>query len=75
MDEFILWTIYDHPADYPEYFVARKWLIWNTTGEVEMTDEVLLNADLEALRKLLPYGLYRLSRTPKDDPCIVEVWI
>jgi hypothetical protein len=26
-----MWTIYDHPKDFPEHFVARKWLI--TGGE------------------------------------------
>jgi len=74
MSDFVMWTIYDHPADFPEYFVARKWLIGNSRDNPEPTDEIILNVDLEVLRKSIPPWLYCMPRQANDDPCIVEVW-
>lgn len=66
-----MWTIYDHPLDYPDYYVARKWLCGK---EPEATDEVLLDVDLDALRQKLPPFLYCMPRQEGDDPRIIEVW-
>ena len=66
-----MWTVYDHPADYPDHYVARKWLCGK---ELEATDEILLDADLDALRKRIPPFLYCMPRQEGDDPKIVEVW-
>jgi hypothetical protein len=30
---------------------------------------------LEELREKIPSSMVRMDRHPKDDPCIVEVWI
>ena len=69
-----MWVIYDRPADYPTSYVARKWLIH--AGRHAPTDEMLLDADLEALRaKMTGWGLTRLRPDPRDDPVIVESWI
>ncbi len=66
-----MWTVYDHPDDYPDHYVARKWLCGK---EPEPTDEILLDADLDALRKRIPPFLYCMSRQEGDDPKIIEVW-
>lgn len=64
-----MWVIYDHPSDYPNYFVARCW-----EGEAP-TDRYLFKTTLEDLRFIFEeMGLYRMPRYIEDDPCIVEVW-
>jgi hypothetical protein len=68
-----MWTIYDHPIDYPGTFVARKFVI---DGEkVTVTNEIIIALTLESVRDMLPPGLYRLNRLEDDDPKIVEVWV
>lgn len=63
-----LWTIYDHPLDFPDQFVARCFL-----GD-QPTDRYLTADTLEELRRLLPPGLICFTRDPYDDPAIVETW-
>lgn len=67
-----MWTVYDHPSDMPDAFVARMWLVG---PEVRATGSVLTADTLEALRDKLPPGLACLPRRPDDDPAIVEVWL
>lgn len=65
-----IWTIYDHPTDYPEHFVARRF-----DGETATADTVLA-ADLEELRtRFEGQGLVCLARFPQDDSVIVETWM
>ncbi len=72
--DLVLWTIYDHPVDYPNDFVARAHAI--RRGSSEPTDQVIFAPDLEALRALLrQHGLYCLGRQADDQPQIVESWI
>lgn len=64
------WVIYDHPADYPRSFVARKWV-----GD-DVSDEVLCANSVAALRSALEQkGLHRLPRHHTDSPMIVETWL
>ena len=73
LGQLLIWTIYDHPADYPEWFVARPLIIRpKTAGPVPMH---LIAKDLDTLRTLLPDGLTRLGRQTDDDPVILEVWV
>jgi hypothetical protein len=73
LGRMVMWTIYDHPRDYPDAFVARKWLIGGGP-EPGPTDEVMTAATLDELRRLM-FGLACIPRWPEDDPCIVEVWL
>ena len=66
---FELWVIYKHPKDYPDFFVARKWIVDTPTSEA------LFAKSLNKLREQLPKHLIRLERTTFDDPVIVEVWM
>lgn len=67
-----IWTIYDHPRDYPDKFVARPTYV----GQRTSIGRTVLQADtLAALRELLPLGLVRMPRLPEDDPVIVETWM
>jgi len=71
-----MWAIYDHPNDFPNHFVARRWICRPPYGEE--TPDCVLADTLDALRAALLLknpGLYRLPRQPDDDPAIVEVWL
>lgn len=67
-----IWTVYAHPRDYPDKFVARKCLVATT---VQLTHDMFVADTLAEIRSLLPPGLMRLDRFPEDDPVIVEVWL
>lgn len=68
------WTVYDHPSDYPNEFVARRWIV--SDGCVVATSEILTSPEIVRLRaKMIQKGLCRLERSPGDDAKIMEVWI
>lgn len=69
MTDVTIWTIYDHPTDYPDKFVARKFILDKPTSEVIIADT------LEELREMLPLGLSCFNRSVTDDPVIVETWM
>lgn len=73
MSTLVIYTIYDHPADYPESFVVRKWDA--VGGEPILGELVGETKTLGQARKLVPKGLVMVSRHPSDDPCIVESWL
>lgn len=75
-----LWTVYDHPADQPDKYVARLWVIERgLPGQVVQpapTSTMFADESLDKIRaRLQRMGLYRLARMAMDDPVIVEVWL
>jgi hypothetical protein len=68
-----MWTVYDHPTDYPNQFVARKFLV--NSKEIVRTNDMFFADTLEEIRDLLPLGLTNLHRRVGDDPNIIETWI
>jgi hypothetical protein len=66
-----IWVIYDHPRDFPEYFVVR--VAWG----LQMAPVAQLAVDLEGARRIAIDGgaSYCLGRAPDDDPVIAESWI
>ena len=69
--DIFTWVIYDHPSDFPDVFVARKWSLRSNAP----TQDVITSTSLEDLRSQLPSGLIKFLRAPSDDPCIVECWL
>jgi hypothetical protein len=68
-----IWTIYDHPRDYPHGFVARK---HEAIGGQSVTTDVMLIAELEELRRIFgDAGLVCVPRADNDDIKIVESWV
>ncbi|ARL77584.1 hypothetical protein [Burkholderia pseudomallei] len=66
------WTIYDHPLDYPDGFVARMFV-----GE-KPTNAALYGRTLDAVRAVLAHmlpDLYCMPRHAGDEPHIVETWL
>lgn len=73
-DGLPMWTIYDHPKDYPHVFVARRWLV-DAKG-AQWTDLVLIDDDIGRLRlEMERRGLIKLDRHPDDDPVVLETWV
>ena len=65
-----IWTIYDHPTDYPDNFVARLFLL------DKPTTYLVIASTLDDLRGAMrEAGLIQLDRSPGDDPKIVETWM
>lgn len=73
-DALSIWTVYDHPTDHPHEFIARR---FEVDGKgTRATAETLASTSLDLLRdELSARGLTCLTRSPDDDPKIVEVWL
>jgi len=73
-DELEMWVVYDHPRDFPNTFVARKWTVGNGRAE-RPTDDIIVSPEITALRKMLALkGLICTVRHPTDEPQVMEVW-
>jgi len=72
-----MWTVYDRPADYPDKFVARRFDVGSDGRGPTPSDSVIVAPDLEMLRYILAFQLHLvcLTRSPEDDPNIVETWL
>jgi hypothetical protein len=65
-------VIYDHPLDFPQYIVVRRWY-----GDVLDPWKYGFAKDLQGARRLACDfgGSIPLMRSPDDDESIVETWI
>lgn len=73
-DKLRIWTIYDHPSDHPDMYVARPHDVIG--GGVVEIGEGIGSTDLEYIRRhMRSMGLTCLARHPDDDPVIVETWL
>ena len=70
-NDLLVWTVYDHPSDYPKSYIARP---FSTNLKKALTCH-LQYPTVEGLRLLLPHGLTHIPRAPSDDPKIMESWI
>jgi DNA-binding transcriptional LysR family regulator len=70
VEQVRLYTIYDHPRDFPDWYVVRAWEGDRPDGLVAFSD------DLAVLRAMLAgQGLTCIPRNYGDDPVIVETWL
>ena len=71
--QLTMWTIFDHPNDYPDTFVARRFEVGKQG--VQATDCTLFGAAAVELQNVFrEAGLIRVCRQPGDDPVILETW-
>lgn len=68
-----MFVVYDHPADFPDHFVARLWV----SVPQQMAFRFVLRArTLDALYDALEaFGLTHLSRQEGDAPEIIGSWL
>lgn len=68
-----MWTVYDHPSDFPDKFVAR---LFRLTDAVVPTTAHIVSDDVDKIRAfLLEKRLVCLKRSEFDEPHIIEVWL
>lgn len=74
-DRWFHYVIYDHPSDYPDDFVVRRFEITKEGALPE--SKIFMNrkflTDIREQLKMI--GLYPIPRHLQDDPVIVETWI
>ncbi len=69
-----MWTVYRHPRDYPDKYVARLWE--HDADGPRATGSIVIADELERLQdEMMMTGLVKLMRRPEDDPVIVETWL
>lgn len=71
-DDLPMWTVTQHPLDYPDGFVAR---MCRALPQPQVTQFAVYGDTLEEVRAGLPPGLFRMPRYDEDEPQIVEVWL
>jgi len=65
-----IWVVYDHPKDFPDHFIAKRW------DGLKPTDDIVRSTDLDFIQqKMEMMGLIKLMPNEGDDPCILEMWI
>ena len=69
------YAIYDHPSDYPNNFVVRRWEVVRGVPVAMPCGNPVLTETLEAARAVVPPGFVNIGRFENDDPVILEVWI
>ena len=72
MTALVMWTIYDHPRDFPDHFVMRRGSV-DASG-IRFQEIGGIYDTLESARADVPLGLACITRHPSDDPVIVETW-
>jgi hypothetical protein len=67
-----LYVVYAHPTDFPDSYVVRRFELNEPTEEAYVCE----NLDVARLivASLMPSAIC-LTRSPGDDPAIVEVWL
>lgn len=73
-----MWTVYRHPADYPDAWVVRRWRVRGERKPAAAEPDAkpwAVARSLEDARQTIPKGLVCLNRTPEDDPVVVETWL
>lgn len=69
-----MWTVYDHPRDYPQGYIARKFVA--DANGARPTPEVITSPTLALIREsMMRMGRVCLTRDPQDDPNIIETWL
>jgi hypothetical protein len=65
-----IWVLYDHPTDWPDWYVARLFVNETRTGNM------LFCRNIEPLRdEMVRRGLVPMMRAISDDPVIMETWL
>jgi hypothetical protein len=68
-----MWTIYNHPRDFPDSFVARR---FEVAMEPVATNDIIIARELDPLRTtMMEAGLVVMTRNERDEEQIVETWV
>ncbi len=71
-NDLLVWTIYDHPLDFPDGYVVRP----HSSKHARPLNLVFAHAQLAVVRAALQHlGLTCLPRDASDPPAVLETWI
>lgn len=70
-----LYVIYDHPRDFPQHYVMRRWDIHPALPAPIPNGNPMIAKELETVRQGVPPGYICIGRHSCDDPAILEVYI
>lgn len=70
-DALTFWVIYDHPTDYPDWYVLRAH--WASGAGLTVSQEAWFAKNIDELHSLLP--MRTLTRMAEPNPAIAEVWM
>lgn len=72
-----MFTVYDHPKDFPDSWVVRRWrIVRGELAPVPDEDPWMLADSHRAIEIWAEtYGLSNVGRNMSDDPAIVETWL
>ena len=73
-NKLIIYTIYDHPKDFPNHYVIKRDFI----GTLVERDQnyLFMHRNLDECRKqMTALRLSCVGRSEEDDPVILESWI
>jgi hypothetical protein len=71
-----MYTVYNHPRDYPDTFVVKKWICEAGNPPVQDTSYVFTSQSLQKCREeMQAKGLICIGRETNDDPVIEETWM
>ncbi|WP_034256828.1 hypothetical protein [Adhaeribacter aquaticus] len=72
----VLYTIYEKPSDFPEYYVCRKHIVLDDGTTSPQMKVLYKTKSVENIRATLQdMGLTCVGRQENDDPVILESWI
>jgi hypothetical protein len=76
MGTLYLYTVYNHPSDYPDHVVVRRHVILEK-GISKPEADLFFKADTwqEVRTEMYDRGLVSLGRNHGDDPKILETYI
>jgi hypothetical protein len=71
-----IWTVYDHPNDFPHSYVARRFEVGPGNDGRPLVTGDILQGELETIRKSFHQcGLCCMPRNETDDIKIIESWL
>lgn len=71
-----MWTVYEHPADYPEGYVAREWVVTDEGDRATAT--AFYSETLDEIQGFFIEHYPQLVFMPRfenDEPHILGTWL
>lgn len=74
-DPVMMWTIFNRPSDFPGGYIARLFEVHATSDGGSQPTGHTMTGELAFIRTWMDFqGLTCLTRSPEDDPTVVETW-
>lgn len=73
--DFNIWTLYDHPTDYPDCYVARRFSGITGLASVQVITGDSPGAVLVKIQEVDANACQWMPRHTDDDPKIMGCWI